>query len=410
VANKIIISKLKIAASRLLLIASAATLFATSLPVQVSAISIPQSRLYSKDIRYLDDRESQACEAGGGSTNLVGRDNPEKAFNYFKSKGLSENSAAGIVGNLIAESGVDPEIVQASGYGHGIAQWETVINGVGSGRWDVNPPKNGKPANVKDFSESPAGKGRSMTDLSLQLDFLTHELENFYTSSFEKIKAAQSSDVAAFVFMAEVEIPEDRAPNGTNAQHRKELAAKVLADYGTGVSSGGGGSTNAGGCGVASGGTIVQTAIGLAWPERFADANPRQPGRTSPLTPTPAYVSAVAEFNPTKVGVGYNQSIDCGVFVSTVMRMSGADPDYPPVGTSIHYNYLATNPDKYRRINNPTRADLQPGDILIIVGHTWIYAGPQANGETDVSASLNDRAPNFGNQELGGYTLFRRLL
>jgi hypothetical protein len=52
------------------------------------------------------------------------------AFNFFVSKGLSKAQAAGVVGNLVQESGLNPSSVQPDGPGRGIAQWSL------GGRWD----------------------------------------------------------------------------------------------------------------------------------------------------------------------------------------------------------------------------------------------------------------------------------
>jgi hypothetical protein len=49
-----------------------------------------------------------------------------EAFSYYKSIGLSANASAGIVGNLIQESHMDP--FDGKGKAHiGIAQWDSVI-------------------------------------------------------------------------------------------------------------------------------------------------------------------------------------------------------------------------------------------------------------------------------------------
>src|ERR1700683_922620 len=50
--------------------------------------------------------------------------NEKTAYDYFGAKGLTNFQAAGIVGNLDQESGVDPTIDQENGGpGRGIAQW-----------------------------------------------------------------------------------------------------------------------------------------------------------------------------------------------------------------------------------------------------------------------------------------------
>jgi len=142
-------------------------------------------------------------------------------------------------------------------------------------------------------------------------------------------------------------------------------------------------------------GSVVQTALGLALP---------QPANTSinALIPTPAYASAIAQYYPNAPSNG----ADCGVFVGIVMRTSGADPDYPKVGTMAQQNYMQSHPDKYLFLTNlESTSDLQPGDILIVNanggaggdGHTMIYVGPQKGGYNEASASLGSRMPNLGN-------------
>ena len=75
------------------------------------------------------------CGAGPGeslgesSSALTSFPNDQAAFDYFLGKGLTNYQAAGIVGNLDQESGVDPTAVQSGGPGRGIAQWSV------GGRW-----------------------------------------------------------------------------------------------------------------------------------------------------------------------------------------------------------------------------------------------------------------------------------
>ena len=88
-------------------------------------------------------------------------------------------------------------------------------------------------------------------------------------------------------------------------------------------------SINSGGFGVVSAGgscsgtntqgaaSIVQEALKLAWPDG-SHGN----------VPKPEYAAALQQYNPKN----YTGTIgnDCGVFVSTVLRASGVDPNYPP--------------------------------------------------------------------------------
>lgn len=57
------------------------------------------------------------------------------AMTYFISQGFTAEGAAGIMGNLIQESNLDPTIVSASGY-HGLAQWNT--SDAGGHWWDAD--------------------------------------------------------------------------------------------------------------------------------------------------------------------------------------------------------------------------------------------------------------------------------
>lgn len=159
------------------------------------------------------------------------------------------------------------------------------------------------------------------------------------------------------------------------------------------------GSVNSNDCSGSSGsfgGTIVETAIRLAW------ETDGHGGQTSREQAKPDYQKAFDEFYAAKGG-GMHQTpySDCGVFVGTVMRASGADPDYPLRVTSVQQQYLISS-GKYEVINQPTLEQLKPGDVLVYsaadtgrnFGHTLIYTGPQSNPIYVASqASLGDHVP-----------------
>ncbi|WP_076262382.1 phage tail tip lysozyme [Intrasporangium flavum] len=151
--------------------------------------------------------------------------NDEIAFDYFVGKGLTENQSAGIVGNLIQESGspINPYADQPNGPGMGIAQWSE------GGRWDHDASDNV----VWYVGQS----GRSRYDLTAQLDFTWYELSTFSGYGLADLRAATSVDTATTVFMQKFE------RCGTCATTQRIAYAKdALAKYGTG-GSGGGGST-----------------------------------------------------------------------------------------------------------------------------------------------------------------------
>ena len=90
------------------------------------------------------------------------------------------------------------------------------------------------------------------------------------------------------------------------------------------------------------------------------------------------------------------------------MRMSGADPEYPMVSTGTQNTYLRTS-GKYDVYDNMPEGGLQPGDIFIGAGHTYLYVG-QWGKYNSASASLengnlNGHVPEASNTyNVGGYT------
>ncbi|CAN5427104.1 hypothetical protein BH09PAT4_BH09PAT4_03260 [soil metagenome] len=82
---------------------------------------------YYKTCGYDPTDENQSCTPVASTATLAGSDSAEKAWNYLTGKGLSGEQAAGVIGNLIAESSLDPEA--DNGSHRGIAQWDT------GGRW-----------------------------------------------------------------------------------------------------------------------------------------------------------------------------------------------------------------------------------------------------------------------------------
>lgn len=113
----------------------------------------------------------------------------------------------------------------------------------------------------------------------------------------------------------------------------------------------------------------------------------------------PEFVAALEKFNPGPAKWGLDAGFaDCGVFVATVMRASGVDPEFPASGTSYHERHLR-NSGKYQIIENPKESDLLPGDILIHdkngSGHIGFYAGDLGNGLWFIDASMRKRPPSY---------------
>lgn len=110
--------------------------------------------------------------------------NNQTAFNYFVSKGLTKAQSAGIVGNLIQESGnpINPRATQyPRGPGRGIAQWSV------NERW----------ATLVKWANS---TGRDPWSLSLQLDFIWRELNGTEATAMRHLKASTTIDGATLAF------------------------------------------------------------------------------------------------------------------------------------------------------------------------------------------------------------------
>ena len=74
----------------------------------------------------LRDTYQDAGGSGGGATFAglgSGSGNAEKVFSTLRGLGFSDQAAAGVVGNLMQESGVNPKSQQSGGPGRGIMQW-----------------------------------------------------------------------------------------------------------------------------------------------------------------------------------------------------------------------------------------------------------------------------------------------
>jgi hypothetical protein len=152
--------------------------------------------------------ETTAASAG------TDRGNERTAFRYLTRKGLTAEQAAGVVGNLDWESGMDPRSAQqGGGPGRGIAQW-----GVG-GRWDTYACDN-----AQWYADS---HRRSVHALSLQLDFTWYELTAFSYYGLAQLRSSTTIDDAVAAFQDNFErcnptycATEQRQAEAHEAYHR----------------------------------------------------------------------------------------------------------------------------------------------------------------------------------------------
>lgn len=195
--------------TRLVCLILAVTYFLVT-PDTVMALSPEQKKVFQSGLYSFDvatgATESDVCETG--TTTLSGNSNIAKAFNYFVDQGLSPDQSAGIVGNLIAESGVFPARKQgkptsyiatmddineairlnkadaSTGFGIGIAQWTS---------WN-------RLQNLVNY----AGDKSPLT-LEVQLPYL-YEKE-LPSNGLNELKAATDLRQATWIFLAFFERP-----------------------------------------------------------------------------------------------------------------------------------------------------------------------------------------------------------
>ncbi len=118
--------------------------------------------------------------------------NEKTAFDYFVGKGLTKKQAAGIVGNLDQESGMDPTIKQyGGGPGRGIAQWSV------GGRWDTSS------INEVDYTNNTLGVSRYSLDGQLKFIWKEFTSEGY---GFTALKATTTIDSATTTFESKYEI------------------------------------------------------------------------------------------------------------------------------------------------------------------------------------------------------------
>lgn len=143
-----------------------------------------EARLYASFARKpLNDAFGQQplTDQAGQLFGLRERASASGAYQFFINKGYTPAAAAGIVGNLIHESGLDPNKTHDQGIGLGIAGWNKE-------RLDA-------------LTSFAASRGTSPRDLQTQLEFIDKELHSTEGATFARLQAARSPDEAAAAFI-----------------------------------------------------------------------------------------------------------------------------------------------------------------------------------------------------------------
>lgn len=150
---------------------------------------------------------------------LNGSTNEEKIWNFLKEAGLNDCGAAGLMGNLYAESGLRPDNLQNSyekKLGYTDETYTAAVDsgaytgfvkdcaGYGLAQWTFWSRKQG----LLDYAKE---KGASIGDLEMQLGYLMEELEKSYKAVLSTLKTAATVQAASNVVLLQFERPADQS-------------------------------------------------------------------------------------------------------------------------------------------------------------------------------------------------------
>lgn len=176
---------------------------------------------------------------------LQGKNNEEKIWNYLTAAGLTASGAAGLMGNLYAESGLLPNNVQncyEKKLGVTDASYTAAVDsgayqffatdqaGYGLAQWTYCSRK----AELLDYAQSCR---RSIGDLEMQLDFLMKELREDFKKILSVLTTTASVKEASDIVLMEFERPADRSASVKNkrAGYGQMYYAKYASGHVTGT-------------------------------------------------------------------------------------------------------------------------------------------------------------------------------
>lgn len=148
----------------------------------------------------------------------------KQAFDFFVSQGHSPAAAAGIVGNLVQESGLNPGAINRGDGADG-------SHSIGIGQWNAG--------RAKALQQFAAERGTSVGDLNTQLAFVQHELSGPESRVGQQLRGVNDPQAAAGIF-AGYERPRGWREGGDPSQihgwqNRSGTAARLMAAYGGNV-------------------------------------------------------------------------------------------------------------------------------------------------------------------------------
>lgn len=379
----------------------------------------------------------------------IAEENAKKIFSIMKSINIPDVNIAGLVGNWVAESGLDPTCVEtiynepyrigprkkraesldymvsqiAPAYGR---KWH-LIKRVGIGLAQCSDTNDGAVENTE-IRNAAKSLNKNWWDFDFQMAF--------YISKYSKAKWLRSwtkpeasPEAAAYAFAKHFE------GNTSEAQSkRKREAAKYFVKFkemtvdtnyansimamaktlGTDVNAAT--ATDAiKKCQKAASGAD-NSSLANAWVSYAYPTQPQGNGNNG----TPLYQELHRSIFP---GDPYFMSCDRGV--ATGVRWSGTDDTFPPGPCSAIESYLASSPKWEKVETGGQESNYKPGDVLVMSvtpwggghGHILGYTGHEAINAihgtkakptaNSVSASFGERSPGCGDVQKAEFQLFR---
>ncbi len=414
-------------------LASAVVVFGGELARTIVGVVDPaaEKSCFTKDMAFAEDspltKEEQTvfsqnnivfyepCTASSDTTlsgdiKISGTTAEEKVWSGLTSF-MSKEQAAGVMGNMVGESGLGPTRHQGSGNGFTGSIWD---NGSGKGlgliQWDGGRrPKMANYVKQRDMSlinylEDGSNYGGLSGDQLIEkvgheianklyqaeIEFLKQELDKSYKELYDQ----QSVDDATNYFAKHVERCADCVDpakiNGDNMTNRRKKANEIYnrqSGKGSYVSNGVTSSIS----GVANS-DVTSSVHDKAW--ELAD----QPGGGQ--GPTDAYLKAQQEVKCPDDCVNHGQS--CDRYVGVTLRASGVDSEAPLEGHVGNFeDHILAHPEIYTPVEGDPwdESTYQPGDIRVRLdknkgpnyrGHIEIYGQREGKGYI-LSASNGDR-------------------
>lgn len=155
-----------------------------------------------KTLQGMGLMENQNYGGGGGNSEYGGDDqNASQIYSHLKSRGLSDNVIAGIMGNLQQESGFNPNAIGDGGNSIGLAQWYQ-----------------DRGNSLRDFAKQ---RGTEWNHMGTQLDYLLDEINRGYPDLIKQMSSMNPHDAAILfhdVFERSADTPEMKAVRGKNAE------------------------------------------------------------------------------------------------------------------------------------------------------------------------------------------------